>query len=135
MPRRRMIDPDFWNDSRIKRLPPVERLFFIGMISHADDEGRLLADPAFLRSKVFPYDDYSLEDIESMRDHILATNPNVHLYENSGEAYIFFSQWSRYQKPSHPRQNSFIVLLGLALGGKCQRRSGDGTSKGTGDSK
>ncbi len=103
MPRRRMIDPDFWNDSRVKRLSPTERLLFIGMISYADDEGRLLADPAFLRSKVFPYDDFSLEDIISMRDHILETNPNVQLYQNAGEDYLFFRKWPRYQKPSHPQ--------------------------------
>lgn len=101
MPRRRMIDPDFWRDSRTKRLPPVERLFFLGMVGHADDEGRLLADPAYLRSIIFPYDDFSLETIQSMRDHILETNPNAQLYVVDGEEYLYFRKWSRYQKPSH----------------------------------
>ena len=103
MPRRRMIDPDFWNDSRVKRLTPIERLLFIGMVSQADDDGRLLADTAFLRSKVFPYDDFTLEDITSMRDHILETNPNLQLYQNAGEDYLYFRKWPRYQKPSHPQ--------------------------------
>jgi len=103
MPRRRMIDPDFWNDSRVKKLPPTERLLFIGMISQADDEGRLLSDPAFLRSKIFPYDDFTLEDITAMLTHILQTNPNLQLYENSGEKYLYFRKWPRYQKPSHPQ--------------------------------
>lgn len=103
MPRRRMIDPDFWNDGRVKRLSPTERLLFVGMISYADDEGRLLADPAFLRSKIFPYDDFALEDIISMRDHILKTNPNLQLYQNAGEDYLYFRKWPRYQKPSHPQ--------------------------------
>jgi hypothetical protein len=98
-----MIDPDFWNDGRVKRLSPTERLLFIGMVSHADDEGRLLADPAFLRSKIFPYDDFTLEDIKSMRDHILKTNPNLQLYQNAGEDYLYFRKWPRYQKPSHPQ--------------------------------
>ena len=52
MARRRMIDPEFWIDSRNKKLNYQERLFVIGMINHADDEGRLLADPALLRSKI-----------------------------------------------------------------------------------
>lgn len=103
MPRRRMIDPDFWNDGRVKRLSPTERLLFVGMVSHADDEGRLLADPAFLRSKIFPYDDFTLEDIKSMRDHILETNPNLQFYQNAGEDYLYFRKWPRYQKPSHPQ--------------------------------
>lgn len=103
MPRRRMLDPDFWNDSRVKRLSPTERLLFIGMISHADDDGRLLADPAFLRSKIFPYDDFTLEQITSMRDHIIESNPNLQLYQNAGEEYLYFRKWPRYQKPSHPQ--------------------------------
>jgi len=103
MPRRRMIDPDFWLDSRIKELSPAERLLFIGMISRADDEGRLPADPAYLRSQIFPYDDFTLEDIRNMRDHIIEVNPNVQLYTNAGEEYIYLRKWSRYQKPSHPQ--------------------------------
>lgn len=103
MPRRRMIDPDFWNDSRVKKLPPVERLLLIGMISNADDEGRLLAHPAYLRSKIFPYDDFTLEEIGNMRDHIVETNPNIQLYQNATEDYMCFRQWPRYQKPSHPQ--------------------------------
>lgn len=103
MPRRRMVDPDFWNDSRIKKLSFTERLFFLGMINHADDEGRLLADPAFLRARIFPYDDFSLEDTRVMLDHILKINPNLQLYQNDGENYLSFRNWSRYQKPSHPQ--------------------------------
>jgi hypothetical protein len=98
-----MIDPDFWSDGRIKHLNPIERLFFLGLISHADDEGRIQANPAFLRSVIFPYDDFTLEQINSMRSHILETNPNVKLYENSGEEYLYFKKWERYQKPSHPQ--------------------------------
>ncbi|GAI65612.1 unnamed protein product [marine sediment metagenome] len=103
MPRRRMIDPDFWDDSRVKALSVPERLFLVGMISHADDKGRLLADPAYLRSKIFPYDDFTLEEIKTMRDHIIEANPNVQLYINNGEEYIAFRKWTRYQKPSHPQ--------------------------------
>ncbi len=103
MPRRRLIAPHFWEDSRVKALLLPERLFLVGMISHADDEGRLLADPAYLRSKIFPYDDFTLEEIKTMRDHIIEMNPNVQLYINNGEEYIAFRKWSRYQKPSHPQ--------------------------------
>jgi len=98
-----MIDPDFWRDSRTKKLPPVERLFFLGMVNHAADDGRLAADPAYLRSIIFPYDDFTLEEIKAMRNHIVETNPNLQLYENAGEEYLYFRKWSRYQKPSHPQ--------------------------------
>lgn len=98
-----MIGPDFWTDSRIKKLSPVERLFFLGLVSHADDEGRISADPAYLRSIIFPYDDYNLDEIKAMRNTIVESNPNVHLYTNSEEEYLYFQKWTRYQKPSHPQ--------------------------------
>lgn len=103
MSRRRMIDPDFWSDGRVKHLTPIERLFFLGLISHADDEGRIQANPAFLRSIIFPYDDFTLEQITEMRTHVVESNPNLQLYQNSGEEYLCFKKWSRYQKPSHPQ--------------------------------
>ncbi len=103
MPRRRMIDPDFWSDGRVKHLTPTERLFFLGLISHADDEGRIQGNPTFLRSVIFPYDNFTLKQITKMRSHVLETNPNIKLYENSGEEYLYFEKWARYQKPSHPQ--------------------------------
>jgi hypothetical protein len=98
-----MIDPNFWDDNKIKLLSVTERLLFIGMISYADDEGRLLANPAYLRSKIFPYDDFSLVDIKTMRDNIIDINKNVLLYDNGGEEYLSLSKWKEYQKPSHPQ--------------------------------
>lgn len=113
MPRRRMLDPDFWSDGRVKHLTPIERLFFLGIVSHADDEGRIQANPAFLRSIIFPYDDFTLDQIAEMRTHILETNPNVLLYTNSEEEYIYFKKWSRYQKPSHPQPSKLPKPLEL----------------------
>lgn len=105
MPRRRMIDPDFWSDGKIKKLTFVERLFFIGLFNHADDEGRILADPSFLRAQIFPYDNISIKDILKMRDRI-AESPNVLIYSqngNDGEEYLAFLKWDEYQKPDHAR--------------------------------
>jgi len=101
-----MIDPEFWIDSRNKKLNYQERLFVIGMINHADDEGRLLADPALLRSKIFPYDDVSLECIQTMLNNI-TTNPNIYRYGVNGDTYIAFLKWSRYQKPEYPKPSIY----------------------------
>jgi hypothetical protein len=102
-----MINPDFWTDSRIRKMSPVERLLFIGLISHADDEGRLIAEPPFLRSAIFPYDDFSLDDVKQMRDHIAQINPNVIIYRNddSDEELIQFKKWRSYQKPRYSKES------------------------------
>ncbi len=102
-----MIDPEFWIDSRIKKLSYQERLFVVGMINHADDEGRLLADPAFLRSKIFPYDDVSLESLQTMLTNITTQNPNILLYSVNGDSYLAFLKWKRYQKPEYPKPSIY----------------------------
>ena len=58
---RRMLDSGLWSNEHFAQLPPMARLLLIGMINHADDQGRIKAHPAYLRSIVFPYDDIDVE--------------------------------------------------------------------------
>lgn len=60
---RRMIDASIWKNDKFGALPPMARLLQIGLINHADEQGRGRAHPALLRSKIFPYDDVSVNDI------------------------------------------------------------------------
>lgn len=103
MARQRFIHPEFWTDPSIGQLRPLERLFFIGCFSNADDEGRLLGNPAFLRSTVFPYDDISLEEIITVRDRVVAQCRNLVLYVVDGVEYLAFTKWTEYQKPKYPK--------------------------------
>jgi len=103
MARQRFIDPGFWVDPTIGKLTPVERLFFIGCFSNADDEGRLLGAPAYLRSIIFPYDDISLDEVRTMRDRVVSACRNLVLYEVDGVEYLAFLKWTRYQKPKYPK--------------------------------
>ncbi len=103
MARQRFIHPEFWGDPSIGQLTPIERLFFVGCFSNADDEGRLLGHPAWLRSAIFPYDDISLDEVRGMRDRAAAVCRNFVVYEVDGVEYIAFLKWSRYQKPKYPK--------------------------------
>lgn len=108
MPRRRLLDPGFWSDPRVAKLTFLERLVFLGCVSMADDEGRLLASPRLLRAQIFPYDqEISDEEIKGVRDRIVQTNPNVVLYEVDGTEYMAFTKWERYQKPPHKKSSIF----------------------------
>lgn len=99
MPKARNVDPTFWDDPDVARLSRDERLLLIGMIANcADDEGRLLADPGYLRKRVFGYDDdLSREDVGAWRDAIVTKCRNVKLYEADGQQYIYFPNWATYQ--------------------------------------
>ena len=97
MPRRRMIDPGFWDDPDIGRLDPVDRLLAVAMISLADDWGNLLADEAYLKKTVFGYDAIGFEDVAAMRDRIFGHCRNFTRYEDHGQVYVHLENWEKHQ--------------------------------------
>jgi hypothetical protein len=100
MPKPRNIDPTFWDDPDVARLTRDERLLIIGMITLlADDEGRMLADPGYIRKRVFGYDDdVTRSDVEAWRNAVVSKCRNVVLYTVSDQQYMAFIHWDRYQK-------------------------------------
>lgn len=80
-----------------------ERLMFVGIITIADDEGRLAASPAALQGAVYPNDhDVTPRLVRKWRDGIVEKLANVQLYVHEGVEFISLRRWERYQKPSHP---------------------------------
>lgn len=107
MARKRMLDPDFWVDRRIAKLTFAERLLFLGCVSAADDEGRLIGNAAYLRSRIFPYDEITIEEVRQIRDKVAEVMPGFVLYSTEdGEEYIAFQTWGKYQKPSYAKPSS-----------------------------
>ena len=103
MTRKRMIDPALWDDSAVGSLSFPARLLFIGLISHADDEGRGIADPRQLRKQIFGFDEeVRTEQVAQMITEISARVRNVRFYVVEGKDYYCLFNWSRYQKISHP---------------------------------
>lgn len=56
----RTIKPEFWSHPILAKLSDRTRLLAIGLLSLADDEGYFLADPALIRSALFPFTEDSL---------------------------------------------------------------------------
>jgi len=102
MARKRFLTPDIWSDAFFVKLSPQERLLFIGMITLADDEGRLRAEAAYLKGEIFPKDGMADARVRRLRDRIVALNRSVHLYKVVGMEYVQLRNWPRYQHPSHP---------------------------------
>jgi len=96
---RRMIDAGIWANEHFAMLPPMARLLQIGIINMADDQGRMKAHPAYLRSQVFPYDDVLVEDVQSWLD-LIAANDTLMLYEVDGKTYLQLLNWWQYQSPA-----------------------------------
>ena len=96
---RRMIDAGIWANEHFFMLPPMARLLQIGIINMADDQGRMKAHPAYLRSQIFPYDDVMIDDVESWLG-MIAANSTLMLYEVDGKAYLQLLNWWQYQSPA-----------------------------------
>ena len=104
MARRRMIDPNFWGSEDVSRLSIGARMLLVGMISHADDEGRGRGNPAYLRSMVFPYDDIPTADIRDMLVQI-GKWISVRLYTVNDQQYYEFANWTKWQRVDKPQQS------------------------------
>lgn len=103
MARQRFIWPTIWKDPVFGRLQPLEQILFIGLFSIADDEGRLLADPAYLRAEIFPYKDYANKKVQGIRDSTVEKCDTVHLYRAPTLEHIALLNWHEYQKPKYPK--------------------------------
>jgi len=101
MARRRLIDPGVWCSGHFKRLNNRQRLLWIGLISMSDDEGKFKAEPAVIKSSVFPFDHLSPKVIDADLQHI-EEEGLIQRYEVDGDVYGRIVKWTKYQKPSHP---------------------------------
>lgn len=114
MARQRMIHPDFWRSPHNEHLSFRQRLLWLGLISNADDEGRIKANPNFIRATVFPFDDLSSVSIKD--DLALLTSEGLIIqYTNKEVDYIQIAKWGDFQKISHPQPSKIPAFEGLSL--------------------
>ena len=72
------------------------RILFIGLISNADDEGRIKASPRYLKAIIFPSDEVDLNTIAKWRDEVTKQKLVV-LYIVDEMEYIYLPTYSKYQ--------------------------------------
>ena len=102
MARIRSLKPEFWQDSRMAKLPALERLVFLCTWSMADDEGRIEGDAlAVWRFGSFREDSREvarvLETLRSLK--------RVVLYEVEGNPYIQIVNFRKHQRIDHPSKS------------------------------
>lgn len=102
MPRKRMIDPEFWSDEKIGKLSPNAKLLFIGLWNFADDEGIFQAHPLLLTSQIFPYEKEVLKEIDKFTKELIKRNL-VYFYARHGEKYGIILNFKKHQYISHPQ--------------------------------
>lgn len=93
---RRMLYAKIWGSEQFGLLEPMARLLYIGCITLADDDGRMKANPKFLRGQIFPYDDISVEQVCEWRDQISRLGL-VEIYGHGEIEYLSHPKWKTYQ--------------------------------------
>lgn len=102
MARKRMIDPNIWQSEDFSKLDFFSKLVFIGLFSLADDEGRGRANPTYLKSSIFPYDEVvRTTDVEKSLSQISA-NMSIVFYEHNESKYYELLNWNKWQKIDRP---------------------------------
>lgn len=104
MARRRFISNGIWTNPKFVSCSIPARLLFIGLVSHADDEGRLGGHPVEVGLQVFPADRMKAEKV----DGLLAELSEVELvlrYSVEGRQLLEIPKFqehqdSRYRVPS-----------------------------------
>ncbi len=71
MSRIRTIKPEFWTSEQVMECSPLARLAFIGMWNFCDDNGVHPASCKTLKAEVFPGDDLTATDVQSLVNELL----------------------------------------------------------------
>ncbi len=108
MARQRFIHPEIWTSENFLELTFQQRLLFIGMFSLADDEGRIKANPKFLKASIFPADYVKPEEITNDLIALYKRNSIV-LYKTDEGEFAHLPKWSKYQKPKYPQSSKLPV--------------------------
>ncbi len=105
MARIRTIKPEFWQDEKLSPCDPLTRLVFLGLVSLADDAGRLVDNLRLIDAQIFPNTSDTahealmrLSGMGRIRRGITA----------SGQRIIEIANWSRHQKIQHPNMRGAL---------------------------
>lgn len=102
----RMITSNIWEDDFIVSLSFFNRLVWIGLITIADDQGRMQDSANLIRSKMFPMYDVPLKDIEgALIEFCKAGKITRYIAEN--KKLIQIVHWWKHQRPQWAGKSIF----------------------------
>lgn len=102
MARIRTIKPDIWQSEPLGSVSIEAMLTFVGLITQADDDGRLRGSVGRLRATLFPYKPtLDTARVSEWLDE-LAARHLIQRYEADGRPYISLPGWHEHQRIAHP---------------------------------
>jgi hypothetical protein len=110
MPRIRTIKPEFWSDEKLAPLEPIDRLAFLGLISMADDFGRVHGNVKVIDAFVFP------ECSRTVRESLAKLSRMGRIRygkSSSGKQIIQIENWSRHQRVDKPQTATALPKIAV----------------------
>lgn len=101
MARIRTIKPKFWDDSRLAKVSRDARLTFIAMWNFSDDLGVILAEPIWLKSKIYPFDQIQIHQFEKWLSE-LRESGFISLFSFKNEEFYYLPNFSKHQLINRP---------------------------------
>lgn len=105
MPRIRSLKPEALQHRKVGRLTDREFRVWVGMLTQADDEGRLVADPDQLRLLIFGYwPKVKTADMEAALERLDAFGL-IRRYTIGPTQYADFPSWTDHQRINRPNKS------------------------------
>jgi len=99
MSNQRLLSSHIWEDEFFTGLCIFDRLLWIGLISAcADDQGRIIDNPSLIKSKIFPVDEISIEDINNGINRFVESIKVIRYISDNKKA-IQIINWWKHQFP------------------------------------
>ena len=108
MARIRTMKPEMWQDEKLAPLDPLTRLVFLGLISMADDAGRVLDNVRLIDAFIFP------ETEDSSREALASLSRIARVRRGttaSGQRIIEIANWTKHQKIDHPNFSAALPKI------------------------
>lgn len=110
MARIRTIKPEFWSDEKLSPMDDTTRLVFLGLISMADDCGRLLDSAKQIEAYIWPHADRSRGVREALAN-LSRAGRIVRGVTESGQNIIEVTNWKKHQKVDHPNTRAALPKI------------------------
>lgn len=94
---RRMLDSRLWANEHFGEMPMMARLLLLGIINHADDQGRIKGKLMYLRTEIFRYDREVSDEQVGECLKLIEANSTIECYAADGKECIQLLNWWDYQ--------------------------------------
>jgi hypothetical protein len=101
------VKPEAFQHRKVGRLSIWARWLWLGMLAHADDDGRFIADHGELLARFFGYDrDVTESKVEEWLAEVAATGLVVLYTADDGTRLAYFPDWHEHQRIDRPKPST-----------------------------